>query len=111
MPHALGKAVCQRSRVLTAFPAVLKEIHELALHCGSDRGKHQVSTLRVILLAEKEDLPLAAQTPAVEELANCRSDIDPSCVHAQHFDPSDRDGSRADDLAVSEEHIVSRYSD
>jgi hypothetical protein len=109
--HALGKTVRQRFRMLTASPAVFKENCELPLHCRSDHRQHQVRPLRVILLAKEENLRLAPQTFAVKELANCRSDIYSSCVHAQHVDPSDRDGSRAYDLAVSKKHVFSRYSD
>src|SRR5262245_36424564 len=111
MPHALGKAGRQRSRMLAAFPLALEESRELLLHCRPHHREHQQSTSRVILVAKEEDLRGPAQTFAVEELADRRSNIEPGCVNAQHLDPSDCDSSCAYDVVVSKEHVSTPYSD
>ena len=104
MPHASGKTRRQYSWVLAACHAA-QVVRELAVHCGSDPGKHQVGTFHVFPLSEEEDFRLAAQAFAVKELADRRSDENPGCVHAQHLDPSDRDGSLGHDLLMPKKHL------
>jgi hypothetical protein len=65
-----------------------------------------VSTFYIFPFAKEENPTLAAQTFAVKELANRRSYVYAGCVHTEHFDPSDRNGSRGCDR-VSEKHAFS----
>jgi len=108
VPHALGKTRRQGSRVVAASRRAAKEIGDLAIHCRSDHRQHQVSALCIFAFAQEENPALASKTFAIIELTDRRSDIYARCVHAEHLDPSDRNGSRSCDLAASEEHVGAR---